>query len=245
MSNAKYSELVIDNVVGDVWDKEAIHNADLADIILNSIYPVGSIYFSADADFDPNEAWGGTWDKVEAGRVIVSSGTGYDLGASGGNATHKLTAAECALPSHAHNYYKANTPSGGTALQQGHIPRHNHGEKSLVGTFNIRKSSNGSTAGHTVTSRSGIVTMADASLTGTGAYALGYSTHDPKKVERITITATHTHNNYGGDTNGNTVAHTHTIGSTSTASTSVSQAASDSISLMQPYVAYNMWKRIA
>lgn len=232
---AKYSELVIDNVVGDVWDKEAIHNADLADIILNTIYPVGSIYFSADADFDPNEAWGGTWDKVEAGRVIVSAGTGYALGAKGGAATHKLTAPECALPSHSHNYYKVNATSGGTAISIAQMPLHDHGSKSLVGHLNFRR---WVSDGHLVTGASGI---AARSISSSKAYSTAsYGTTAQPGLDIVTIDASHKHNPQGGG-----AAHTHSLGSTSTASTAVAQAASDSISLMQPYVAYNMWKRIA
>lgn len=38
-------------------------------------YPVGSYYETSDANFDPNNAWGGTWEKDSAGRVTVAQNT--------------------------------------------------------------------------------------------------------------------------------------------------------------------------
>lgn len=32
--------------------------------LLDVSYPVGSCYISHDEDFDPNTAWGGTWERL-------------------------------------------------------------------------------------------------------------------------------------------------------------------------------------
>lgn len=68
--------------------------------LLDFIYPIGSIYMTADPDFNPN-MWTGesTWEKVE-GRFLLGSSTEYEVGAEGGEATHKLTVSE--MPSHTH-----------------------------------------------------------------------------------------------------------------------------------------------
>ena len=230
---AKYSELEIDGVVGDIWDKEAIHNEALPDIIRDSIYPVGSIYFTSSDTFDPNDVWGGTWERIEAGRVIVSSGTGYELGATGGASTHRLTAAECALPSHQHVYAKAANVTGSHVLTASEIPAHTHGSKSLVGHANFRKW----TTGNMLTYADGILARSDTSSSATSVESYG---SDPNKVDRLTVTATHEHASVGGGG-----GHTHPISIAGANTEAANGVATQDISLMQPYVAYNIWKRTA
>jgi len=40
--------------------------------LLDSIYPVGSIYTTTKTDFDPNISFGGTWTQVQAGKYLLS-----------------------------------------------------------------------------------------------------------------------------------------------------------------------------
>ena len=229
---AKYSELVIDNVVGDIWDKEAIHNEQLPQIILDHIYPVGSIYMSADDTFDPNETWGGTWDKVEAGRVIVAAGLN-NFGQTGGAATHKLTPAECAVPIHLHSYLKPATATSGHALTVNQIPAHTHGSKALTGSFTVRKWGNGEQVNYV----GGIVTVADDTHTG---YANQEKSGSVPKLQKVSINATHTH-----ATVGEGASHSHNLLFSSANTGNASKNADAAFSLMQPYIAYNIWYRIA
>lgn len=76
--------------------------------IINIIYPVGSV-ITLTNDTDPNKIYTGTtWEKMDAGRVLVSAGTytegsdtyTYALGDKGGEAKHQLTTDE--IPSHGH-----------------------------------------------------------------------------------------------------------------------------------------------
>lgn len=67
-------------------------------------HPVGSIYESTDST-SPATLFGGTWEAMDAGRVLVaqgkaSTGTNFNAGTTGGEETHTLTTSE--LPSHAH-----------------------------------------------------------------------------------------------------------------------------------------------
>ena len=76
------------------------------------IYPVGSIYMSVNAA-NPDTLFGGTWQQI-TGRFLLAVGGGYSAGATGGEATHVLTASE--MPSHSHSIFsgwKANDESGG------------------------------------------------------------------------------------------------------------------------------------
>lgn len=67
--------------------------------LFNLIYPIGSIYETSNADFNPNTSFGGTWEKIE-GKFLLASSEDYTIGDTGGSATHTLTIRE--MPSHQH-----------------------------------------------------------------------------------------------------------------------------------------------
>ena len=90
---------------------------------LNKVYPIGSIYMSVNTT-DPGTLFGGTWQRIQD-RFLLASGTTYKNGATGGEATHKLTVSE--MPSHNHTAGdkefiatdRTNVQSGGLAGGQG------------------------------------------------------------------------------------------------------------------------------
>ena len=59
--------------------------------LIDKIYPVGSIYISTSASFNPQTAWGGTWKKTADGRCLIGANSTYPLGTTGGSATHTHT----------------------------------------------------------------------------------------------------------------------------------------------------------
>lgn len=73
-------------------------------VTLDSVYPIGSVYISANGA-NPNAIIGGTWEEFATGRTLI----GYDpsdddlteTGMTGGEKTHVLTVDE--LPSHNHS----------------------------------------------------------------------------------------------------------------------------------------------
>lgn len=67
--------------------------------LVDMIYPVGSIYMTTDATFDPSATFGGTWTQIKD-VFLLASGDTYTSGDTGGSATHTLTANE--IPSHTH-----------------------------------------------------------------------------------------------------------------------------------------------
>ena len=102
--------------------------------VIDIVYPVGSIWESTTSS-DPNKLWPGTtWSLMDGGRVLVSSGSysdssgsySYSLGATGGEAKHKLTTNE--LASHVHgasastdsHTHTAWTVIGGSDFLGGH-----------------------------------------------------------------------------------------------------------------------------
>lgn len=62
-------------------------------------YPIGSVYMTTDAAFNPNSAWGGTWEKIE-NRFLLGSGTKV-VGAQGGEENVTLSTSQ--MPYHSHS----------------------------------------------------------------------------------------------------------------------------------------------
>ena len=77
----------------------------------DKIYPVGSIYMSMNST-NPSLLFGGTWELLKD-RFLLGAGGTYGVGATGGEATHKLTIKE--MPSHRHHMKIA----GGGNLYEG------------------------------------------------------------------------------------------------------------------------------
>ena len=84
-------------------------DSTLRDWIRNTFFPVGAIYQSYAAT-SPASLFGGTWTQIQ-NRFLVGVGSSYAAGATGGEATHKLTVDE--LPSHSHNYSYPGYEAGG------------------------------------------------------------------------------------------------------------------------------------
>ena len=68
------------------------------DDLLDTVYPVGSIYMSVNST-SPADLFGGTWEQIKD-TFLLSCGDTYSNGATGGEATHTLTVSE--MPSHTH-----------------------------------------------------------------------------------------------------------------------------------------------
>lgn len=73
--------------------------------VLQSVYPVGAIYLSTSST-NPKTLFGfGTWAQIKD-TFLLAAGSTYKAGATGGEATHKLTAEE--MPNHAHLIWAPN-----------------------------------------------------------------------------------------------------------------------------------------
>lgn len=72
--------------------------------IRDLIYPIGSIYMSVN-NTNPSTLFGGTWEQIE-NRFLLSAGSSYTAGDTGGEATHKLVTGE--LPAHTHYHNDSN-----------------------------------------------------------------------------------------------------------------------------------------
>ena len=68
--------------------------------VIGMIYPVGSIYISANST-SPAELFGGTWEQIKD-RFLLAAGDAYAADSTGGEAQHTLTVDE--MPSHGHDF---------------------------------------------------------------------------------------------------------------------------------------------
>lgn len=97
------------------WGKiKSYVSSQSSGVSLADVYPVGSIYMSVN-NTDPGTLFGGTWEQLKD-RFLLGAGDTYTAGGTGGEATHKLTAAESGVPTHNHglssNKYVMAVPDG-------------------------------------------------------------------------------------------------------------------------------------
>ena len=89
---------------------DLINKPTFSSISLLDVYPVGAIYISVSAT-NPSTLFGGTWEALAAGRVLIGAGSGYTAGSTGGSASHSITISE--MPSHNHGGSTGSVGAGG------------------------------------------------------------------------------------------------------------------------------------
>ena len=107
-------------------------------------HPVGEYYWTSNTNFNPNTAWGGTWQRIQDGRVLISNNSSHSVGSTGGSETVTLSLSQ--IPSHSHPHT--------------HKHKHSRGTMNIKGTFagGIDKNNSWSGAFYKI---SGIAGMAD------------------------------------------------------------------------------------
>lgn len=78
--------------------------------LAGQLYPVGSIYMNVN-NVEPSAIFGGSWERMPSGRMLVNSGDDFNLGQIGGEKEHRLTEDELASHSHDVNNINSNTTS--------------------------------------------------------------------------------------------------------------------------------------
>lgn len=76
-----------------------IYSRALSSLILEAVYPVGSIYMSVNSA-SPATLFGGTWEAIQGKFLLGAYGNTYKAGSTGGEAAHTLTESE--IPNHRH-----------------------------------------------------------------------------------------------------------------------------------------------
>lgn len=100
------NNLPIDATSGAATIKATIETRPTMAQIVNTIYPIGSIYIST-AAANPSTLFTGTqWEAIQD-RFLLADGTVYTAGATGGTAAVTLTTAQ--IPAHKHNFNCVDT----------------------------------------------------------------------------------------------------------------------------------------
>lgn len=81
-----------------------IYSRALSALILEAVYPVGSIYISVNST-SPQTLFGGTWKAIK-GKFLLGQSSAHKAGSTGGEETHTLTMGE--MPEHTHPMYSGN-----------------------------------------------------------------------------------------------------------------------------------------
>lgn len=91
--------------VAVIDDSGWIYSRALSTLILEAVYPVGSIYMSVNST-SPATLFGGTWEAIQGKFLLGAYGNTYKAGSTGGEAAHTLTESE--MPSHKHSIWFPN-----------------------------------------------------------------------------------------------------------------------------------------
>ena len=104
--------------------KGIVHNKKTLNTIL---FPIGYVYISVN-NTNPGTIFGGTWEQIKD-TFLLACGDTYANGATGGEATHKLTIDE--MPRHNHDI---ELTSNGVGYQIERVP---FGNTSVWGNSNL------------------------------------------------------------------------------------------------------------
>lgn len=108
-------------------DYDLLHN-----MVLNSTYPVGTVYWTSNSSFDPNVGFGGTWVRIKDTFVYAAGDSDtVTKNVYTAETTGQVTLSSSNLPPHAHSVsLSGSTADGGT---------HAHGAGSLYFSGNTIK----------------------------------------------------------------------------------------------------------
>jgi hypothetical protein len=234
-------------------------------IHVNQIYPVGSIYMTADTK-NPGELFGGIWERFARGRTII----GLDEDDIDFNSLEKVGGGKTS--SHTHslvNHTHSNPHTGNTSVDHTHPIPHTHNNPNTNGhAITIAQMPS---HGHSfcqaddffgqstrVDYRLGGRTHTEGASTTAGIVIQGslfrnvgrWSYAGTLWINNAGDGATHTHSlgaTHGtntANTGNQSVTHNHTIANTGNPTT-LPNTASISISILQPYIVVNIWKRVS
>lgn len=169
---------VADILTEGTYDSSTNKIATMSDVpaessIVDLIYPVGSIYISTTSTNPGTIFSGTTWTQIQD-TFLLSAGSTYTAGATGGSASHTLTTDE--------------------------LPAHTHGSETLTGSITIRATDSVTSANaNLLQQQSGILSRAsDSNVAGYRLANSNYRTAVTSQYNQISVNATHEHDSVGG-----------------------------------------------
>lgn len=206
-------------------------NAGIGSLVVDLIYPVGSIYMSV-ASASPATLFGGTWEQLKD-RFLLGAGDSYTAGDTGGSASHTLTTDE--MPSHNHTFTGSAVTSSDISANHTHTgtsgnpsANHHHSGPNHAHSFywySFQVQSGSGAYPHCPAGVDTSLSSVSTAYAGTGATG--------------NVSAWHTHTTTTGNQSS---GHTHSV----TAEGSIGNTGSGTaFSIMNPYLVVYMWKRTA
>lgn len=246
-TSSTYSGMIdVTNTTGTVGNFKNIKQ-----ILLDMVYPVGSIYMSVN-DKSPQTFLGGKWERWGQGRVPVGVGSYVDShkhstdafrspNASGGDYNHKLVPSE--IPSHTHTYTPEGYFTGTSTTTSSSGLSHQH-------TFSTYTDTDGAHYHNGVLSSDGDSKNGPCINTddekGSYVWGQGSSSHTGDG-SLIGVQASEHYHKVSGYTNFTNTSHTHTCTPqgyfTGTQGTTGAAGSDEYHSNVQPYITCYMWRR--
>ena len=205
-------------------------------VTIDYIYPVGTLYWTGNQNFDPNVSFGGTWVQIKDRFVLACGDTYKTVDETGGASSVTLSVSN--MPSHNHSF----TPSGSVSSHSHGLNNHTHSFSGTTGGM----SKNSTGAWHS----RGLKEPENVTVSGNISKYNGYGVGDQHPNSKIVCTGfsidvSHTHS-FSGTTDGNsgnTASATPTF--TGNAGTTSSEGSGTSFSILPPYVVKYCWERTA
>lgn len=208
-------------------------------LIVDTIYPVGSIYMSVSAT-NPQLLFGGTWEQIKD-TFLLASGDSYTAGSTGGSPdaivvshTHTFTGSQVdsggQSQTHTHTFTGSEVTSGGQS--QSHTHTVTGGSHSHRARYASGKAGTGSTQ-HLPDSSTSTWKAKETWIEADGGHS-----HTVGNASQG-----HTHKVTAAGTNGNaSQGHTHKV---TAAGTNALTGVSGVDANMPPYLTVYMWKRVS
>lgn len=198
----------------------------------------------------PADIFGGTWEALNQGRVLIGAGSAHPAGETGGAETVALTAAQ--MPSHNHSAsFSGSSGSSGSHshslsgmsinIPSGGSHSHTRGTMNITGSFTVINPNAGSTSGAfsaSVFDNHGRDTEVDADYFKSRTISLNASSG----WSGSTSSVSHSHSGSISGSVSSAGSHTHSISGTVTIGSTGSGQAHEN---MPPYLSVYMWKRTA
>lgn len=203
--------------------------------IVDTVYPVGSIYMSITAT-NPQLLFGGTWERIKD-TFLLSAGDNYIAGSIGGQAEVTLDSTQ--MPSHTHTF---------TGTSHGHSFTGTSHDHSFTGT---EVSTGNQSASHSHSYPNPLLmwnttaSTANVALSAAGKNQAGWrGTDQTSKTSTGNQSANHSHKVTAKGTVGSKTAGG-TVGSATASGTNSETGGGAAHNNMPPYLTVYMWKRVS